>query len=353
MNGPTLVDLRWRGSGGIGRVGDHLLTGLQALAPVGEWLLWGPADLADRCWPGARVATEERSPTAWFGQRAALRVPRCDRALFTGNIRPLRPVGRVAVSVLYDTIPLHSARDPLTRAARRAFLRAVGRLADRVVTISATSARHLHEEVGIPAAKLVVVPLACDRVAAERVRARRRVALGDRPTVVFVGRFAPHKNLPRLIEGFARSRAAASGARLQVIGGAPTEVADLARRCARYPAAAIEVVGRLPQEDLEDRLAGAWLVVQPSLEEGYGLPVLEAAAAGIPVIASTAEAHRELTGGAVPLFDPLDPWAIAAAIDDALARGPHPPPAQQLLADAAPDPAGFAARVVSVLDEVT
>ncbi|MCU0259777.1 MAG: glycosyltransferase, partial [Ilumatobacteraceae bacterium] len=77
------------------------------------------------------------------------------------------------------------------------------------------------------------------------------------------------------------------------------------------------------QPDLEALLARAALVVQPSLEEGFGLPVAEAMAAGIPVAVSSGGSLPEITRGTVPTFDPTDVSAIAHAIDVA-AQAPPP-----------------------------
>ncbi|HEY3484779.1 MAG TPA: glycosyltransferase, partial [Ilumatobacteraceae bacterium] len=82
----------------------------------------------------------------------------------------------------------------------------------------------------------------------------------------------------------------------------------------------VHVAGRVPQDQLESLLATADALVQPSLEEGFGLPVAEAMAAGIPVAVSTGGSLPEVVDGAVPLFDPLDEEAIARAIDDAVGR---------------------------------
>jgi alpha-1,3-rhamnosyl/mannosyltransferase len=78
----------------------------------------------------------------------------------------------------------------------------------------------------------------------------------------------------------------------------------------------VELPGVVSQPDLEQLLATTTLLAQPSLEEGFGLPVAEALAAGVPVAISTAPALLEITrGAAVESFDPLDVDAIADAID--------------------------------------
>ena len=75
---------------------------------------------------------------------------------------------------------------------------------------------------------------------------------------------------------------------------------------------------------LSELLVDAALVGQQSLEEGFGLPVAEAVAAGIPVAASSGGSLPEITRGAITHFDPLEVTAIAAAIDDASERIDQP-----------------------------
>jgi alpha-1,3-rhamnosyl/mannosyltransferase len=74
----------------------------------------------------------------------------------------------------------------------------------------------------------------------------------------------------------------------------------------------------VPDRDLPALYAGARAFVLPSLHEGFGLPVLEAMACGVPVVAARAGALPETCGGAARLADPRDPAALAAAVEDVL-----------------------------------
>ena len=78
----------------------------------------------------------------------------------------------------------------------------------------------------------------------------------------------------------------------------------------------VRVLGRVPQEVLDAELADAVALVQPSLHEGYGLPVAEALAGGVPVVASPVPAVTELGPAGVPTFDPRDVADMAARIDE-------------------------------------
>jgi glycosyltransferase involved in cell wall biosynthesis len=142
---------------------------------------------------------------------------------------------------------------------------------------------------------------------------------------LFVGRDAPHKNLDRLVRAFAASTFARDGAVL-TLAGVDGAAVDRLRSIAETHRARVELPGVVPQPVLEELLASATLLVQPSLEEGFGLPVAEGLAAGVPVAISTAPALLEITRGApVETFDPLDVDAMANAIDKvAASSGPVP-----------------------------
>ena len=82
-------------------------------------------------------------------------------------------------------------------------------------------------------------------------------------------------------------------------------------------------LGRVDDETLHRLYAHAACLAIPSLHEGFGYPAVEAMAAGCPVVAAERGALPEVTGGAAVLVDPLDPDAIAAGIDEAVARAPE------------------------------
>jgi glycosyltransferase involved in cell wall biosynthesis len=161
---------------------------------------------------------------------------------------------------------------------------------------------------------------------------------------MFVGRDGPHKNLDRLVLGFAASDFAAGGAVL-TLAGVDGPAVERLRSLAVQHQARVELPGIVSQPELEQLLAGAAMVVQPSLEEGFGLPVAEAMAAGIPVAISTAPALLEITREApVPTFDPLDVEAIAHAIDQ-VAAAPGVVPQLDW-----PRPIDFARSVLGAMD---
>jgi len=206
----------------------------------------------------------------------------------------------------------------------RRYIGWMARRSTLVVTDSEFSKQSLQEDLGLAADRIRVLTLAIDHDAAARVRARRD-STPRAERVLFVGRDAPHKNLDRLVRAFAASTFARDGAVL-TLAGVDGAAVDRLRSIAETHRARVELPGVVPQPVLEELLASATLLVQPSLEEGFGLPVAEGLAAGVPVAISTAPALLEITRGApVETFDPLDVDAMANAIDKvAASSGPVP-----------------------------
>jgi glycosyltransferase involved in cell wall biosynthesis len=181
----------------------------------------------------------------------------------------------------------------LPRVARRARL---------VITVSEFSRREIAEVLGVDS---VVVPGGVDE--------RFRPAAGQRDYVLTVATRIARKNLSAL--GEARRALAERGIELVAVGSGRA-----------YMQAEDESPGRyVPDDELPALYAGARAFVLPSLYEGFGLPVLEAMASGVPVVASDRAALPETCGDAGLLVDPSDTAAladavVAAATDEAVRR---------------------------------
>lgn len=257
-------------------------------------------------WPGATHVPTSVDPVAWFGQRSAFRVPTADLAFHPHQTRPAHRIP--AASCVLDLIQLQEPFAPL-RLAKALRLRASVRAARRLFTIASSVRDELVADFGAEPASVTVLHLPVDREVAARVAARRAPA----GYLLAVGRFDRHKNLPRLVEAFRRTRFAAGGGALHLAGGTEAQLAALG--VGRVPAG-VRVLGPLDPAALEDAMAGATALVQASLVEGYGLPVAEALMAEVPVTSSPVPAATEFGPAGLPLFDPRSVTSIAEAIDE-------------------------------------
>ena len=158
----------------------------------------------------------------------------------------------------------------------------------------------------LPESKVRVAPQGVDPVFFEIARRRH-----PEPFLLAVSTLHPHKNLDGLLRAFAGFRRTHPEFRLVVCGlhGFSTgPLHDL--RDSLGLRDAVDFPGWIPREDLHDLYARAWAFVYPSLFEGFGLPLLEALAAGIPTACSGIEPLPSIAGGAALEFDPLDATAM-------------------------------------------
>lgn len=261
--------------------------------------------------------------------RAALRSP-ADQTALPRLLRRLRPdiyhatyyalpacvPGRVVVTI-YDLIPRIFPRywpNPLTRAAINWWTAYAARRADAIIACSRSTADDVARLLPGTARKLRVAPLG--------VRARPPARLpghnAGTPYLLYVGSNKPHKNVPRLVAAFARIAPEVAG-NLVIAGAWDSrygEALDAARRHNLTDHVTFEQ--RPTDARLEELYAAATGFVFPSLYEGFGLPVLEAMAAGLPVATTDRGSLREVAGDAALLFDPFDDTAIAAAMRNLL-----------------------------------
>jgi glycosyltransferase involved in cell wall biosynthesis len=237
------------------------------------------------------------------------------------NVAPVATVRVATVVTLHDLIWIHHP-DTMDAAAKKGMMQVApvsARRADRVIAGSAAAANDIAGTLDVPRSKIDVIPHAV-RPDAERAvpvpeaELRRRLGLSGAPVVLCVAQKRPHKNLGSLIRALTLLRE--QSAQL-VLPGTPTpHEADL-----RALASALGVVDRvrfpgwLSGEELEGLYGLARCLALPSLQEGFGLPVLEAMMRDVPVACSNASSLPEVAGDAALFFDPHDPAAIAATLD--------------------------------------
>ncbi|MBI4877855.1 MAG: glycosyltransferase family 4 protein [Acidobacteria bacterium] len=230
-------------------------------------------------------------------------------ALFHGlNQRLPEARQRRAVATFHDLFVLsgdYSAPEFRRRFAGQA--RHAAEAADLLVAVSRFTASQLEDLLGVEPARIRVVPHGVHRPAGRLPETAEREKI-----VLHVGAVQRRKNVPRLVEAFERMP---PGWRLVLAGSAGYGAAEIFARIERSARrAGIEVTGYLAAAQLERLYARASVFAFPSLDEGFGMPVLEAMARGLPVLTSRGSALQEVAGDAALLVDPHDTDAIAGAL---------------------------------------
>ena len=145
-----------------------------------------------------------------------------------------------------------------------------------------------------------------------------------KPFVLFVSSLWPYKNCDGLLRAWALARAELGDRQLAIVGAGRDEkyLASLKSLAAELGIAGdVVFVGGVPLEQTVHFYRAADLFVYPSLNETFGLPILEAMACGCPVVTSDTSAMPETAGGAAILADPKDPASIARAVIEAVGPG--------------------------------
>jgi glycosyltransferase involved in cell wall biosynthesis len=237
------------------------------------------------------------------------------------NLGPLVHPGVVTVTTILDVIWIHhpEAAGLLFRAIGRTVTPSVARSSARVIAISEAARDDIAATLRLDVEKFDVTPLGIDLPPPpvgdppDPRAVLNRLGLGPEPIVLCVAAKRAHKNL----DGLIRAIALLGDSPLQlVLPGSPNDYEHELRALAielgvegrvRFP-------GWVSDTDLEDLYRTAACFVLPSLQEGFGLPVLEAMARGVPVACSDTSSLPEVVGDAALLFDPREESQIAERI---------------------------------------
>lgn len=312
------------GRGGVPRVVDALIrhTDRSRVAPHAFYLKPGDGALGDQDIP-SRAAMSASKASAMMELIAFLDQHRID-ILHTHSYRP-NLFGRMAGAVLRPAglrivAHYHNEYDDKWDTASLCAERRLAAMTDIGFAVSTSVASHVAERVGL------VCELAENGIDTQRVtggnRDRGRAALGvspDHQLVGLVGRVCLQKGIDTFVDAAIRLDASLPQAQFVVLGD--IEDAELAARlsCRIHDAGLerrIRLVGH--REDMADMFAAFDLVAAPSRWEGFGLMLVEAMAAGVPVVASRVGAIPEVLGEAGAFVPPDDPEMLADAIQSVL-----------------------------------
>ncbi|MFS8973119.1 glycosyltransferase family 1 protein [Cupriavidus necator] len=229
------------------------------------------------------------------------------------------------VATLHDAVPLRFPQWTSTRLRRLKNwqIRQSGRLADHVIAHSKAAVDDLIDYFGIDESKISVVPCGVDRhwlapvdrASIDAAMTQYRLVAGY---YLFVGTLQPRKNVGRILRAYLALPASVRRDRQLVIVGregwrCEADVAAIrAAQAAGEPVLWLDSVSE--QETLRAIYVQAGVFVFPSLYEGFGLPLLEAFACGIPVIASNTSCLPEVAGGAAVEVDPLSVEELTSAM---------------------------------------
>jgi glycosyltransferase involved in cell wall biosynthesis len=339
----------WQNKRGYGRHARSLLSALIKLDSENRYILFLDSKEGFETLPAGaevRLVHPRSAPTAVAassnGHRSLTDMWRMARSLSTADLDVLLfptiysyvPVVSRAkkITMIHDVIAERYPDLTLPKRSARLFWKtkvALGRWqADALTTVSDYSRRGIVEQFGVDADRVHVVGEASDpvfRVMDDPHLTPHLTSLGlkvDSRVVVYVGGFSPHKNLEALIRVFAKlSRSPSfSDVRLVLVGENKKEVfysyADKIEKQIKELGLENSVVftGYLPDEELVVLLNLATVSVLPSLMEGFGLPAVEAAACGCPVIATTESPLPVLLGEGGLYFDPLRTEDLESAL---------------------------------------
>jgi len=325
FDGTTLTP----GRTGVGYYTEHLLQHLaREVVQTGDEVVVvsnKPIDTQAPLPSHVRVHDGHRFPIriGWMQLRAsaALASLQPDVAHFTNGMIPYGSPAATIVTVHDMSLRLYPRCHPLRRLLlNRPLMHVAIRHASQIVTVSESARRDLLRFHDIPADRVSVVHEAAspafrpihDRARLDEVRARYGL---PKRFILYVGTIEPRKNLLRLMTAFAAARRAGIPHHLVCVGPYGWASSDLSGHIKKLGVEPwVHFTGYLPFELLPAIYNLGDFFVFPSLYEGFGLPVVEAMASGLPVLTSNSSSLGEIAGDAALTIDPTDTDALLAGI---------------------------------------
>jgi glycosyltransferase involved in cell wall biosynthesis len=209
---------------------------------------------------------------------------------------------------------------PMEAVRMRKLVRWTAGRADHILTVSEFSAADISRRFGVPRNKITVAYQSAAPEFRPRDRDQCREHLArkygiDSSFVLYVGRIQARKNLPRLVEAYARLRKQGAIAKLVIVGKKDWQSERLLEKIKQLGLeTSVVFPGYVPFHDLPLFYNAAEVFVFPSFFEGFGLPLIESMASGVPTITSFGSSLEEVAGDGALLVDPGDTGSIAEAI---------------------------------------
>jgi glycosyltransferase involved in cell wall biosynthesis len=196
--------------------------------------------------------------------------------------------------------------------------------ADHILTVSEFSAADIVRRFSVPREKITVAYQTAAPDFRPRDAAQCKEHLAKKfgissPFILYVGRIQARKNLPRLVEAYARLCKQGLNAKMVMVGKKDWQSERLLEKIKELGVEADVIFpGFVPFEDLPLFYNAAEAFVFPSIFEGFGLPVVESMASGVATITSFGSSLEEVAGDGALLVDPLDVGSIADALSKVL-----------------------------------
>jgi len=316
---------------GVGYYTEHLLHHLARQVDELTVLSNQPVDTDRPLPPHVRVVTSPRHVPrmVWIQLQAtaALRAMGAEVAHFTNGMVPLASSVPTVVTIHDVSLRLYPRYHPPRRVLLNGPLVGLAaRRANAIITVSESARDDIVRSYKVDPARVRVVYEAAApsftpvRDVETLARVRRRYGLAER-VILYVGTIEPRKNLPTLIDAFSKQLEAGHlSHQLVCVGPYGWMSRGLGERIDTGGVdRAVRFTGYVPFEDLPALYSLAEMFVYPSMYEGFGLPVVEAMACGVPVITGPASALTEVGSNAVHHVDRLDADRLGEALVD-LAR---------------------------------
>lgn len=320
---------------GVGRYIEYLLRHWKACShPFDRIVVYTPGPLDEGIDLPAQAehrVVPTRYSHAYWEQVVVARLQREHNLLFCpGYVVPVFGRGKTVVTHLGSYEALPSAFPLLRRWRSRLIYQLSARRADRVITVSESSKRDIVRFYGIRPDKVTVIYLGVDPLFrpitdTELLASTRKRYLGsDRPYILFVGKLSRRRHIPELVAAFAQLKRTRNIPHALVLVGPNTGGQDVRALAGQHGMESSVIhLEYASHAELVAIYNAADLFVYPSAYEGFGIPVLEAMACGVPTIALRNSSFLEFADGTAYLARDGDPDELFRAMDRVLFSEEH------------------------------